>query len=416
MDGLTPDDVAARVGVDPRDVDDLVRLGILKPTREDGSFTQGTVQTTRVIRDLEASGISRASLAQIVRDGSIDFGMFEIGAYDRFASATDQSFREAAERWGVPLPVVLLIREAIGFAVADPDERMREDELDILPLLQVALVGGMPTATRRTHPSRLLRGPSPDGRDRERGLGEPRDRAGARGRAAAAAGLEMGARWGELAMPTLDRAILAIHRGQQGHVWMSAIVGWVEQALEQAGLAEPVTHPPAMCFVDLSGFTNLTEEQGDQAAAATALTFSSLVQRTAHERRGRVVKCLGDGVMLHFGEPADAIVGALEMTERVPAAGLPQAQVGVDAGPVIVQDGDCFGSTVNAAARIAAYARSGEVLASERAMSAANGLPKWFLATDIGAADLKGMSKPVALRKVAARCTCPRRCWPSLSS
>jgi adenylate cyclase len=65
--------------------------------------------------------------------------------------------------------------------------------------------------------------------------------------------------------------------------------------------------------------------------------------------------------MLHFAEPADAIVGAVEMAERVPAAGLPQAHVGVDAGPVIVQDGDYFGSTVNVAARVAAYARAGEV-------------------------------------------------------
>src|SRR5690242_1533022 len=62
MGGLTFDDVAVRAGVDPADVDDLVRLGILKPTREDGTFTQGAVQTARVIRDLEASGISRASL------------------------------------------------------------------------------------------------------------------------------------------------------------------------------------------------------------------------------------------------------------------------------------------------------------------------------------------------------------------
>src|SRR5204862_5902198 len=121
---------------------------------------------------------------------------------------------------------------------------------------------------------------------------------------------EMGSRWGELAMPLLDTAILAIHRGQQSHVWMSRLVEWAEQALEQAGLAEPVTRPPAMCFLDLTGFTHLTDEQGDEAAARTALTLSTLVQRTAHERRGRVVKWLGDGVMLHFGEPADAIVAA----------------------------------------------------------------------------------------------------------
>jgi class 3 adenylate cyclase len=55
---------------------------------------------------------------------------------------------------------------------------------------------------------------------------------------------------------------------------------------------------------------------------------------------------------------------------------------------------------VNAVARIAAHARAGEVLASERAMESANGLPEWVLATDVGAADLKGISKPIALRKL----------------
>jgi len=155
-----------------------------------------------------------------------------------------------------------------------------------------------------------------------------------------------------------------------------------------------------MCFFDLSGYTRLTEERGDQAAAEMALTLSGLVQRTAHEHRGRVVKWLGDGVMLYFIEPVDAVVGALEMAERVPAAGLPQAHVGVDAGPVIIQDGDYFGSTVNVAARIAGHARSGEVLASDRAIQAAEGLPGGIRCSEIGSVDLKGVSRPVALRRI----------------
>ena len=399
MDNLTREDLAARAGVDPADVDDFVRLGILK-RNEDGTFMQGAVAAVRVILNLESSGISRESIAQIVRDGYIDFGMFEIGAYDRIAAISNLTFRQTAERTGIPLQVVLLIREAIGFAVADPDERMREDELDVLPMIQASLAGGMPPATVE----RLLRVYG----DSLRRMAETETQGWMThviGPALAAGQppqqvWEMGSRWGETAMPLLDDGILAIHRGQQGHVWMSGLFEWVEQALERAGLTERVTRPPAMCFFDLSGYTRLTEEQGDQAAAETALTFSRLVQRTAHERRGRVVKWLGDGVMLHFGEPSDAIVGALEMADRVPAAGLPQAHVGVDAGPVIIQDGDYFGSTVNVAARIAGYARTGEVLASERAVAAANDLPAWILTTEVGPVDLKGVSKPVVLRKL----------------
>jgi adenylate cyclase len=399
MDAPTREDVAARAGVDLADVDDFVRLGILKPN-EDGIFPQGAVAACRVVRNLEASGISRESLGQLVRNGSLDFGLFEISAYDRFAAVSDRTFRQAAEQQDVPLELVLFIREAIGFAIADPDERMREDELEVVPLIEVSLGGGMPPAMverlLRVYGESLRRMAETETEGWLTHLVGP----------AVAAGQpqqevwEAGSRWGELAMPLLDKAILAIHRGQQSHVWMSAVVEWAEQGLEQAGLAEPIARPPAMCFLDLTGFTHLTDEQGDEVAARTALTLSGLVQRTAHERRGRVVKWLGDGVMLHFSEPADAIVGALEMAERVPAAGLPQAHVGVDAGPVVVQDGDYFGSTVNIAARIASYAQAGEVLASERAMAAANDLPARVVSTDVGSAELKGVSKPVPLRKL----------------
>ncbi len=155
-----------------------------------------------------------------------------------------------------------------------------------------------------------------------------------------------------------------------------------------------------MCFFDISGYTRLTEERGDAAAAEMARELSGVVQRTAHEHDGRVVKWLGDGVMVYFAQPAHALVGALDMAERVPAAGAPSAHVGVDAGPVIVQDGDYFGTTVNTAARIAAYARAGEVLATDRALQAAHGLPAGVRPTGIGDVDLKGISRPISLVRI----------------
>ena len=104
--------------------------------------------------------------------------------------------------------------------------------------------------------------------------------------------------------------------------------------------------------------------------------------------------------MLYFDRPADALVGSLDMAERVPDAGLPQAHVGVDAGPVIVQDGDYFGSTVNVASRIAGYARAGEVLASDRAVDAAGDLPGGVRTRNLGPVDLKGIADPVPLQRV----------------
>jgi adenylate cyclase len=115
---------------------------------------------------------------------------------------------------------------------------------------------------------------------------------------------------------------------------------------------------------------------------------------------GRVVKWLGDGVMLYFGEPAGALTGAVEMVERVADSGLPPAHVGVDAGPVIIQDGDYFGSTVNVAARIASYARAGEVLASEQAVDAAGELPR-SLHRRTRACRPKGVSRHLVLSRIA---------------
>src|SRR5207344_2335494 len=116
---------------------------------------------------------------------------------------------------------------------------------------------------------------------------------------------------------------------------------------------------------DLTGYTRFTAERGDKAAAELAETLRRLVQRTSVEHGGRPVKWLGDGVMFHFRDPGPAVVAALEMIDGIATAGLPPAHVGLHAGPVLFQDGDYFGRTVNVASRIAGYARPGEVVVSQ---------------------------------------------------
>jgi adenylate cyclase len=75
--------------------------------------------------------------------------------------------------------------------------------------------------------------------------------------------------------------------------------------------------------------------------------------------------------------------------EVVGRQGLPPAHVGIHAGPVVFQEGDYFGRTVNLAARIAEYARPGEVLVSQEVVDAADGGPAAF--TEIGPVELKGV-------------------------
>jgi class 3 adenylate cyclase len=150
--------------------------------------------------------------------------------------------------------------------------------------------------------------------------------------------------------PAIEQALLAIYHGQQEHTWRQSLAEHVEDALERAGLHRRMRHPPAICFLDITGYTRLTEERGDAAAADVAARLTRLVERSSQEHGGRPVKWLGDGVMFYFREPGGAVLAALEMVEGAARHDLPPAHVGVHAGPVVFQEGDYFGRTVNRAA------------------------------------------------------------------
>jgi adenylate cyclase len=78
------------------------------------------------------------------------------------------------------------------------------------------------------------------------------------------------------------------------------------------------------------------------------------------------------------------------MVVGVTEAGLPPAHVGLHAGPVIFQEGDYYGSTVNLASRIADYAQSGEVMVSQAVVDASAGAAAVF--RDVGPVELKGVT------------------------
>jgi adenylate cyclase len=160
--------------------------------------------------------------------------------------------------------------------------------------------------------------------------------------------------------------------------------------MAKAGIHSRLERPPAMCFLDITGYTRLTQERGDEAAAELAATLARLVQRGSVQYGGKPVKWLGDGVMFYFRDPGPGVRAALDMVDELAAAGLPPAHVGLHSGPVLFQQGDYFGQTVNVTARIADYARPGEVLVSEAVadMTQEDGISF----RDIGPAELKGVT------------------------
>ena len=105
-----------------------------------------------------------------------------------------------------------------------------------------------------------------------------------------------GYRWGGDFLPLEDPALLGIYRRQQELAWTEHLIERIERELEAAGVLGRPGRVPAMSFLDLTGYTRLTEERGDAAAAALAETLSVLVGRSAREHGGVPVKWLGDGV------------------------------------------------------------------------------------------------------------------------
>jgi adenylate cyclase len=148
-------------------------------------------------------------------------------------------------------------------------------------------------------------------------------------------------------------------------------------------------------FADLTGFTELTEESGDDVAAEVALTFARLASEVAARYRGNVIKLLGDGVFLQFRDPDDAVLASLDMVDSAPSRGLPAAHIGINAGPMLYDEGDYFGRTINIAARIAGQATSSQVLVGEPVEQIVTG--NGFDLTEIGEFQLKGIASPVRL-------------------
>jgi adenylate cyclase len=334
-------------------------------------------------------------MATAVREGTLSFSYIDASAFDRFATVSDTTFRELAERTGIPMDLLKVVREAVGFAEPAPEDRVREDELSIVPAIELALSNGV----RPVVVERWLRVCA----DGLRRIAETEtdwwrsevEQPLLRGGMSTVQMLEAQADLGSRINTMMEQVLVAIYRGQQEHAWSTSALEDVEDALERAGLLDRLHHPPAVCFLDLSGYTRLTEERGDEAAADLSETLASLVRRRSQQHGGRPVKWLGDGVMFYFEDPGHSVLAALDMVEGVAAEDLPPARVGIHAGPVIFQEGDYFGRTVNIAARIAEYARPGEVLVSQEVVDAAEGTSVAF--TGIGAVDLRGVSGPLLL-------------------
>jgi adenylate cyclase len=385
--------LATLAGMTEAEVGRMVELGILVPREGPAPFLAIDLRKVRLALACERAGLPMDGIAAAIRAGRLSFAFLEVAPYHRWAVPSGATYRQVSEETEVPLDVLRETLESMGFVWTSPDEPMREDEQEVVPLIRQAIASGIfdtPWLTRvgRAYAEGLRLAVKVENESYRARFEEPVLASGVGQRQAMELASELAAPF----IPLVDRALLGIYRRQQELVWTEHQVENIEVALEETGVHARPGRVPAMCFLDLAGYTRLTEERGDQAAAELAETLAILVERSSRAKGGTPVKWLGDGVMLHFHDPAGAVDAALAMVGQVPEAGLPPAHVGVAAGPVVVQGGDYFGRTVNLASRVAARARPGQVLVTEPVAVAASGGVRF---TEVGDLRLKGFSGPV---------------------
>ena len=284
--------------------------------------------------------------------------------------------------------MLLFVREATGSPAPLPTDRLREAEMPYVEAMRTAFGAGIrPRVFQqmvRAQGDGLRRIAETEAAMWQSDVIEPATAAGKRHDEI------LGADFGDRMSALSEQTVISMYHLQQARAWGANLIEAIEAQLAAAGLHSRLEHPPAMCFLDITGYTRLTQEHGDAAAAQLAEQLGEIVQRTSVGHGGRPVKWLGDGVMLHFPNPGRGVVAALEMVEGVAEAGLPPAHVGLHAGPVIFQEGDYYGQTVNLASRIADYARAGEVIVSQTVVDHAGDAP--VACRDIGPVELKGVA------------------------
>jgi adenylate cyclase len=396
VEGLSASGLADLAGVTEGEVERLVELGILAARDGPQPFGDSDVPKVRLALACERAGLPMAGIVSAVRAGRLSFAFLEGTPFRRWAVRSGPTYRQVSQEAGIPLDTLETVLEAMGFARAGPDEPMREDELAVVPLLRHGLASGIfdpawLSRLGRAHVEGLRLIATAWGDAYQARFEGPVRAAGGDQRAA----MERAAQLSIDFLPLGDPALLAIYHRQEELLWTEGLIERIEDELEAAGLLGRPGRVPAMSFLDLTGYTHLTEERGDRAAAALAETLAVLVDRSAREHGGVPVKWLGDGVMVYSREPAGAVRSALDLVEQLPGAGLPPVHVGVAAGPVVVQGGDYFGRTVNLAARIAGHAGAGQVLVSQSV--AASAAPAGVRYLELGELTLKGFARPVPL-------------------
>jgi adenylate cyclase len=350
---LTADEVAMESGTQREIVLRLVAWGALSPGR-DGLHEAEDVPRTKTMLALEGAGFGEDSIRWVVTSGLLP--VEQLGGMWTVPQPTGRTYADflasLGER-GAHLPAVYA---ALGLpeprrdapTTADEEEVVRE-LLETWALVRDSRDVYIRAARIAGEGARRMQAATMDLFDE---LGGPPPTRLARGMSLAEAA-EPSYRLAAL----MPRLLVWLQTRHAEYELFARVVEFVEHVLARSGRIDRERERPAVAFVDLTGYTEMTEVAGDERAAAYASELQGLADASARDHGGRVVKLLGDGVMLRFARSADAVAAVDGLMHAIVDAGLPPAHAGIETGPLVVRDGDVYGRTVNIAARVARAGR-----------------------------------------------------------
>jgi len=390
--GISEAELAERSGCSLERVQELVRLGILVPRDRDGPFDAKDAHRVRLMQAFEDAGIEIELIARGIAAGKLSYE--NLALFLPKPTAWSKTYEELADDVGRSPELVRRVVMEFGLPQTASETRLREDDIPVLiELLTVWAEAEDDEIARlaRAYGQNIRRLVASDIELASSSLFAPLRR-----RLTDEEMREVAGGLGIRVMALGERLMLWLRGRHLEHEILSATVQNTEDYLQELGFApKRQPRPPAIAFLDLTGYTALTEERGDEAGADLADRLATLVNQAAQPHGGHPVKWLGDGVMFYFPEPEAAVLAGLDLVEETPATVDVRARVGVNAGRVIFRDGDYFGKTVNVASRIADYARPGEVLVSDEVRARWSGEGVRF--EPIGPVALKGLRDELTL-------------------
>jgi adenylate cyclase len=352
-----------------------------------GRWTVAAAAQARVVARMRERGHSLDELRRAGREGRLAFGFVE----ELFPGAEEQAtIAEVAAETGLEPELIERILAILGTPLGQ--ERLLDpDDVRALRHCARVLAAGFPLVAFlqivRVYVQSLRRIAETEVRLFHLYVHEPMIRD-------ALPELEIAEEMGELAADILPLAAPLteyLHTRYLRYFMEQDVVGHMETDLG-APASDLGQVPVTLCFIDLTGFTRYTEEEGDREALDVVENFVETVEATL-PAEATIVKTIGDEVMVVSPEPGSLTEWAVALLDRFPRR--PRPRVGIHYADAVYRDGDYFGTHVNLVHRVVGRAQAGEVLVTDRVTGSLSG--RGLSCEPIGEVNLKGFPQATPL-------------------